>query len=247
MSAVRIPCPALLLTAAAVLALLIDCAGRPASGGVACASLPSALAGLPGLRLTQASAQPADAKGHPAHCLVQGQLYERTGIDGRSYAIGFEMRLPQGWNKRFLHQVNGGNDGVVKPALGDLGVLASDALIRGFAVISSDSGLNGEDAVNQPYGLARGNVFGLDLQARRDYGYSANGAVWPVAQALIERHYGEKPQRNYMAGCSNGGRHGMVAASRYAERYDGILAGAPGFNLPKAAVQHAWAIQSWRG
>ena len=237
--------PALLLISATA-ALIAGCAGRPVPGGVACTSLPGALAALPGLQISQASNQPADAKGHPAHCLVTGLINPRSGTEGRPYAIGFEMRLPQGWNKRFLHQVNGGNDGVVKPALGDLGVLSTDALSRGFAVISSDSGHNGEDPVNNAYGLARGNAFGLDPQARRDYGYSANGAVWPVAQALIERHYGEKPQRNYMAGCSNGGRHGMVAASRFAERYDGILAGAPGFNLPKAAVQHAWDIQSWK-
>ena len=249
MSPVRIVRPTPVPSTAAVLTLLVllaGCAGRPAPGGVACASLPGALTALPGLQISQASNQPADAKGHPAHCLVTGLINPRSGTEGRPYAIGFEMRLPQGWNKRFLHQVNGGNDGVVKPALGDLGVLSNDALSRGFAVISSDSGHNAEDAINNPYGLARGNVFGLDPQARRDYGYSANGAVWPVAQALIERHYGEKPQRNYMAGCSNGGRHGMVAASRYAERYDGILAGAPGLNLPKAAVQHAWDIQSWK-
>ena len=43
-------------------------------------------------------------------------------------------------------------------------------------------------------------------------------------------------QRHYMAGCSNGGRHGMVAASRQGQRYDGILASAPGFNLPKAST-----------
>ena len=244
---VRIPRYALVLSAAAALSLLASCASRPAPAGLACSALPGALAGLPGLQISKASNQPADAKGHPAHCLVTGQINPRSGTEGRAYAIGFEMRLPQGWNKRFLHQVNGGNDGVVKPALGDLGVLTNDALSRGFAVISSDSGHDGEDAINHPFGLARGNVFGLDPQARRDYGYSANGTVWPVAQALIERHYGEKPLRNYMAGCSNGGRHGMVAASRYAERYDGILAGAPGLNLPKAAVQHAWDIQSWRG
>jgi feruloyl esterase len=63
---------------------------------------------------------------------------------------------------------------------------------------------------------------------------------------LIERRYGDKPQRNYLVGCSNGGRHALVDATRYGERYDGILAGAPGFNLPKAAVQHAWDIQSWQ-
>ena len=38
---------------------------------------------------------------------------------------------------------------------------------------------------------------------------------------------------------------GLFAGGGYA-RYDGILASAPGFNLPKAAVQHAWDIQAWR-
>jgi hypothetical protein len=230
-------------------ALLASC-GAPGPGGpagVSCGQLGNALAALPQLRVTDSRNEPADDKGHPAHCLVRGQINERAGEDGKRYAIGFEMRLPQGWNQRFLHQVNGGNDGVVVPAFGALGVLQKDALARGFAVISSDSGHNGDDAANLPAGLARGNVFGLDFQARRDYGHSANAAVWPVAQALIERHYGQKPQKNYMAGCSNGGRHAMVSASRYAERYDGILAGAPGFNLPKAAVQHAWDIQAWKG
>ena len=211
---------AVLWTAAlACLAGLAACALT--STGPGCAELPGAVSSLPGLRVTQSSAMPADDKSHPAHCLVQGQLGERTGVDGKRYAIGFEMRLPQAWNKRFLHQVNGGKDGVVKPAFGDLGVLATDALARGFAVISSDAGHPGEDLANA-------------------------AAVWPVAQALIHRHYGEKPQRNYIAGCANGGHRAMIAAERYPDLYDGILAGAPGFSLPKAAAQHAWDIQSWQ-
>ena len=237
----------LLSAAAAAVALLPGCANQAAApAGVACSALPSVVAALPGLRISQARAMPADDKGHPAVCQINGTLNERSGVDGRRYAIGFEMRLPQGWNQRFLHQVNGGNDGVVKPALGDLQVMAQDALARGFAVISSDSGHDGEDPANAAAGLAKGHLFGLDPEARRDYGYSANAALWPVAQALIKGYYGQAPKRNYMAGCGNGGRHGMVAASRTPALYDGILAGAPGFNLPKAAVQHAWDIQSWR-
>ena len=50
------------------------------------------------------------------------------------------MRLPRRWNRRFLHQVNGGNDGKVLPALGALRVWPLNALQRGFAVISSDAG-----------------------------------------------------------------------------------------------------------
>ena len=204
--------PWLLAAAAGVLAAGCSAPGPGSPTGVACGQLGNALAALPQLRVTDTRNEPADDKGHPAHCLVRGQINERPGEDGKRYAIGFEMRMPQGWNQRFLHQVNGGNDGVVVPAFGAMGVLQKDALARGFAVVSSDSGHNGADEANLPAGLARGNVFGLDFQARRDYGHSANAAVWPVAQALIERHYGQKPQKNYMAGCSNGGRHAMVSA-----------------------------------
>src|SRR5262245_16535208 len=31
---------------------------------------------------------------YPAHCLVNGHIAEREGIDGKRYAIGFELRLP---------------------------------------------------------------------------------------------------------------------------------------------------------
>jgi feruloyl esterase len=228
------------------LALLAGCAATTPTGGLACGQLPSALKAIDKLAITSARQLPADDKGHPAHCLVSGQLNARTGDDGKRYAIGFEMRLPQGWNQRFLHQVNGGNDGVVVPAFGAQGATLPDALARGFAVLSSDAGHAGEDPANLVTGLVRGNVFGLDRQARKDYGHAATEALWPVAQALIASHYGKPAQRNYMAGCSNGGRHAMVAASRQGQRYDGILASAPGFNLPKAAVQHAWDIQAWR-
>ena len=227
---------------------LAGCAGAPGGTGapVACAELPAALAAMKNVRLVSAQAVPDDGKGTPAHCKVEGVANERTGVDGRQYAIGFEMRLPVAWNQRFLHQVNGGNDGKVVPALGALPIWPQNALQRGFAVISSDSGHREDDPANKAAGLAAGNVFGLDPQARRDYGYAADDTMFTVAQGLIRAHYGRAPAHNYMAGCSNGGRHALVAATRYGERYDGILAGAPGMNLPKAAVQHAWDVQSWQ-
>lgn len=187
---------------------------------------------------------------YPVYCLLQGKVNQRTGADGKKYAIGFELRLPYAWNGRFLHQVNGGNDGAVVAAEGgpstpgDLGRIS--ALGRGFAVLSTDSGHDGNDPANAEFGLAAGNVFGLDPQARDDYGYTANGTMVQIARTIIERYYGKSPAYTYMFGCSNGGRHGLVAAARYADLYDGILAGDPGFDLPKAAVQHAWDVQSFQ-
>ena len=163
-----------------------------------------------------------------AHCQVLGKMFQRTSsVDGQSYAIGFEMRLPLAWNGRFFYQANGGTDGSVSTALGPAGGGGplDNALNQGFAVISSDAGHSGPGA-----------AFGIDPQARLDYGYQAVGKLTPMAKALIRIAYGKAPDRSYIGGCSNGGRHTMVAAARYADQYDGYLVGDPGFRLPLAAI-----------
>ena len=208
-----------------------------------CATLASSLA-LPDTRITSSelvAAGPITVQNvttqAPAHCLVKGKMKERTGpVDGASYAIGFEMRLPQDWNGRFLYQANGGVDGSVVTALGAVSGAAplAPALVQGFAVLSSDAG----HGAPTPF-------FGLDPQARLDYGYQAVGTLTPMAKNLIKSAYGKAPDRSYLAGCSNGGRHAMVGASRYADQYDGILAGNPGFNLPKAATTQLWKAQQY--
>ncbi|MDM0073101.1 tannase/feruloyl esterase family alpha/beta hydrolase [Variovorax sp. J2P1-59] len=173
----------------------------------------------------------------PAHCLVKGKMNERTStVDGQTYAIGFEMRLPVEWNGRFFYQANGGLDGSVVTATGGVGGGGplSTALHMGFAVISSDAGHSSPTP-----------SFGLDPQARVDYGYNAVAQLTPMAKNLITKAYGRGPDRSYLGGCSNGGRHAMVAASRYADLYDGFLAGDPGFNLPKAAVAQLYGVQQY--
>lgn len=174
----------------------------------------------------------------PEHCLVQGQMNQRTSsVDGKTYAIGFEMRLPVNWNGRFFYQANGGLDGNVVPATGSIGGGSpkTTALHMGFAVISSDAGHSG----------AQNPTFGIDPQARLDYGYNAVAQLTPMAKNLVAKAYGRVPDRSYLGGCSNGGRHAMVAAARFAGQYDGILAGNPGFNLPKAAVAQLYGVQQY--
>lgn len=161
------------------------------------------------------------------HCLVKGKMHERIGaVDGKPYAIGFELRLPKAWNGRFLYQANGGLDGAVRTADGALGGgPLTGALLQGFAVISSDAGHD------KPL-----PTFAYDPQARLDYGYQTVAKLTPMAKTVINQVYGKGPDRSYFAGCSNGGRHAMIAATRYADEYDGILVGAPGYRLPLAAV-----------
>jgi Tannase and feruloyl esterase len=171
------------------------------------------------------------------HCLVKGSMFKRKGSDGRDYAIGFEMRLPKDWNGRFFYQGNGGLDGVVQVAQGlAMRAHSTGALSQGFAVISSDAGHNGPQT---PF-------FGAEPQARLDYGYQAVGKLTPMAKALIAAAYGKGPDRSYIGGCSNGGRHTLVAAARYGDQYDGYLAGAPGYRLPNAALAQLWGAQQWQ-
>ncbi|KFZ37641.1 esterase [Shewanella mangrovi] len=182
----------------------------------------------------------SEAYNAPAHCVITGYMNERTGkgIAGdTTYRIGFEMRLPVDWNGRFYYQANGGLDGSVAKAVGRFlfsGGADSGALNKGFAVISSDAGHPSPTP-----------TFGLDPQARKDYGYNAVAQLTPMAKSLIETAYGKQPDRSYFGGCSNGGRHTMVAATRYADLYDGFLVGNPGFNLPKAAVDQMYGIQQY--
>ena len=185
------------------------------------------------------AAGPIVPNGHAvvAHCLIKGKMKDRKGADGQDYAIGFEMRLPQSWNGRFYYQGNGGIDGVVQPAHGALGGgPTTGALAQGFAVISSDAG----------HTAGQNPRFGAEPQARADYGYRAVGNLTPMAKALIRAAYGKGPDRSYIGGCSNGGRHTMVAAARYGDQFDGYLVGAPGYRLPNAALAQLWAAPQWK-
>ncbi len=174
----------------------------------------------------------------PAHCLVTGNMFERTGaVDGQAYSIGFEMRLPLRWSRRFFYQANGGVDGIVEPAIGNTsgGGPLTSALQKGMAVISSDAG----------HSAAQNPSFGLDPRARLDYGYQAVGKLTAMAKSVVEAAYGRRPRYSYIGGCSNGGRHVMVAAARYPDAYDGYLVGSPGFNLPRAAVASIYGAQQY--
>ena len=222
---------------------------RPGSPTLACQSLLQAFS-HPATRLTAVESVaagsvtlPGIAEPMPAPCRVLGRMHERTGsVDGKPYAIGFELRLPLAWNGRFFYQANGGLDGFVTPAWGDLlgGGPRSNGVLQGFAVLSSDAG----HALDRgsPVG---GGSFGLDPQARLDYGWRAVAELSPMARALIAAYYGRGPDTAYIVGTSNGGRHALVAAARDSGPFDGVAAVTPGWRLPRAAVAQVWGAQQF--
>ena len=221
-------------------------AGSAMSAPMDCAGLTAEALGLTDVTITGAAAVPAGEESPVAQCRVPGVTAERMGADGESYAIRFELALPDAWNSGFVHQFNGGNDGEVEPATGalDAGTGDRSPLARGYAVVSSDAGHRGD--AHPEAGLAGGARFGFDFEARRDYGYGAVAELNPIATRAVEAYYGRPIERSYGVGCSNGGRHAMVAAARTPEAFDGLLVGAPSFNLPRAALQHALDAQSFQ-
>jgi pimeloyl-ACP methyl ester carboxylesterase len=187
--------------------------------------------------ITAADAVPSRTSGGdalPAYCRVRGVANERVGVGGVAFGIGFELRLPDGWNRRFFFQGGAGTDGIIFEPLGLVqgpGASGSDgsALSRGFAVVATDAGHQGF-----------GQEFGLDPQARIDFGHVAVETVTRVAKEIIARYYRRPTKRSYLIGCSNGGRQGMIASQRYPKLFDGIVAADPVFDLSHMVMAYVW-------
>ena len=222
----------------AVDAALNGCGELPIIPVTSCASL--AQLSMPDTAIAEVALVAAAVL--PEHCVVRGEIAARTGVTNpdtgsNAYGTKFELRLPTAWNGRFFYQGGFGTDGVVLQAAGTLvGAIETPALQQGFAVVSSNGG-------HESSSLQAG--FGVDPQARIDVGYRSIGQVTPVAKSLIATYYGEPPHHSYFFGCSKGGQEAMQASQRYGDLFDGVVAGDPGFNLPRAALAEAWDTQAF--
>lgn len=200
----------------------------PSAAKSAASPFPGASGGLPAM---------------PAHCEVMGVLRERTGANGQRYAVKFHLRLPAQWNGRFLFEGSGGTAGALSDSTGRLQPGMPDGLDQGYAVVSTDTGHDNK-LNNDP--TRQGQVaFGHDYMARVEYAETSLDSVATTAKRLIRAYYGGGPQRSYFVGCSNGGREGMVFAQRFPDQFDGIVAQAPAFAVPKAAIAEAWDTQTF--
>jgi len=174
----------------------------------------------------------------PDHCQVQGIINKRTGADGLPYGDRFEVRLPvpAQWNGRFMFQGGGGTEGAVPAATGTAGT-ASPTLAAGWAVASQDGGHESKD-------LPAPNRFLLEPQAVADHAYGSIDVTTRTAKFLIDAYYGHAPDHSYFVGCSTGGRQGMVFSQNFPDYYDGIVAGAPVYDLEAIALTEDWGVQA---
>lgn len=218
----------------------LTCAGAQAATG--CADLVKV--SLPGLATSVSRAQelpagvvqappgmPSPPLRVPAHCRVEGVIGAHQGPDGKAYGIHFALALPEKWNGRLLYQGGGGLDGSVQPPVGATAAGDTPALDRGFAVVSSDSGHEG--AVFDASFLA-------DQQAALDFLYQSTAKVMAVVRPLLAAYYGRGAAHSYFVGCSTGGREAMIAAQRYPDEFDGIVAGSPAMRTSYSNLATAW-------
>ena len=76
----------------------------------------------------------------PAYCRIEGVMNRRTGVGGEEFGITFALAMPDKWNGDFLMQGGGGSNGIVLAPLGLNAAGDIPGLIRGFAVVSTDTG-----------------------------------------------------------------------------------------------------------
>jgi feruloyl esterase len=147
-------------------------------------------------------------------CRVEGT------IEGN---IGFELWLPVQWNGRLLGAGVGGDAGIFNYR--DMSLRVK----QGFATVTTDSGHKATD----PRWMAR-------PKARVDYEHRAVHLTALAAKKLARRFYARPVDRSYFLGCSGGGRQALKEMQNYPADYDGVVAGAPGPNMPLISVRMMW-------
>ena len=172
----------------------------------------------------------------PAHCRVDGVIGRRKGADGEEFGISFAVALPErdAWNGDFMMQGGGGGNGVVAYPLGASYSGEKSALVRGFAVASTDTG---HKAKTGPFDFS----FMRDQQAYLDFAYQANAEVAGVAKHIIASYYAKPASYAYFVGCSTGGREGMILSQRFPKVFNGIVSGDPAMRTGRSNL----AIAQW--
>ena len=180
--------------------------------------------------LSSAVIEPTDDL--PAHCRVLGFVRPE---------VNFELRLPlKGWVEKFYMVGCGGFCGRLDSDLPGFTNAMNHGLRRGYAAATMDGGHWGHSRVDGTWAFN-------NRRAEIDFGHRAVHAVAEAAKAIIKSYYDEDLRYSFFAGCSTGGRMGLMEAQRYPEDFDGIIAGAPALDYTALVGSlFAWLVQANR-
>ena len=141
-------------------------------------------------------------------------LCKVDGVIGKE--INFSLWLPEAWNGKFVMGGQGGYAGRVESQ-----AMAMQTLQKGYAIAGTDTGHTG------PGGATDGAWALGNLERVVNYAHAAIHRVTETSKAVVKSKYGRAPEKSYFAGCSNGGREALIAAQRYPDDFNAIIAGAP--------------------
>ncbi len=237
----RIHCSSCLSGTIALAALLLTAVPALAQTDAACSALLAYAPPALKLKITTAAhaanrqlqgPPTAPAVTLPPHCHVEGELDRRTGSDGKSYALRFAINLPDQWNGRYLFQGGGGLNGNLGEPLGAQATGDKNALARGFAVVSTDSGHQAQGGFDAS--------FMADQEAALNFYFLGNMRVTQATKPMVEQYYRSAINKAYFVGCSTGGREGMIMVQRYPYLYDGIVTGSPAIRTGLSNLALRW-------
>lgn len=157
---------------------------------------------------------------NPAYCDVKGSI-TTTGEGAEAGSANFEVMLPQNWNGKFIFHGVGGLAGTLTSSANPAD--QAQFLARGYATAITDTG---HLAANPTWEYTAPGT--PDMPKVVDYFYRAVHDVTIAAKQLVKSYYRtETIRRSYFDGCSNGGKMGLMEASRFPNDYDGVIAGSP--------------------
>lgn len=174
---------------------------------------------FPQTTIASATAVAADeARGTPAFCEVTGTISPVPAS-----RIGVVYRLPANWNGKVMGLGGGGLAGNVKLEV------AAAPLAKGYAVMQTDMGHPSPEALDPIWAVSAPGK--LNEEQVTDFGHRATHLMTVTGKAVVQAYYGRAQSRAYWEGCSTGGRQGLMEMQRYPDDYDGVVAGAPVYNM----------------
>ncbi|OTB04462.1 hypothetical protein M426DRAFT_58716 [Hypoxylon sp. CI-4A] len=155
-------------------------------------------------------------------------------------AVNVQVWLPfsDSWNGR-LQAVGGAG---YSASVGSL--YMTQAVGKGYIALDTDAGhLRGVEYSQTPETWALESPGNVNLQLLDNWGSTSLHEMAVIGKAVSASYYGTEPTYSYFNGCSGGGRQAMMLAERYAEDFDGLMAGAPALSFNTFGPAGYWAAQ----
>ena len=163
-------------------------------------------------------------------CTVKGTLAPSNN---------FEVALPVStWTQRFAELGCGGLCGNLsdpsQPSSFSFSYTCPLVQEGGFVTAATDMGHSGMSS-----------SWTTNTQQQADFAYRGQHITTLAAKKLINVYYGQPQKFAYFVGCSDGGREALMAAQRYPNDYNGIIAGAPAAHFQiQNSLYHGWNVKS---